>query len=66
MNAARTACSVLTCDREMPAGQVMCAWCWARVPKDLRRQVDGNRIDASRRRRELERQAIAAAQAEPR
>lgn len=66
MNARRTACSVLTCDREMPAGQVMCAWCWAKVPKDLRKRVDGVQFDASRRRRELERQAIDAAQAAPR
>ncbi|MDP2332433.1 MAG: hypothetical protein Q8M19_17225 [Reyranella sp.] len=63
MNATRASCSVLTCDRDMPAGQVMCAWCWSKVPKDLRRKMDGTRFDAGRQRRELERQAISAAQA---
>lgn len=65
MSPTRTACSVLTCERDMPAGQIMCSWCWSKVPKDLRRKIDGTRADASRQRRDLERQAISAAQAVP-
>lgn len=36
----RAPCPVPACDRPMPAGQVMCAHCWANVPSHLRRAVD--------------------------
>lgn len=61
MNATRVSRSVLTCDRDMPAGQAMCAHCWSKVPKDLRRQLDV--APRGTRRTQLERQAVAAAQA---
>jgi len=35
----RIACPVLTCTRDMQAGSIMCAHCWGRVPKDLRKAV---------------------------
>lgn len=60
---ARTACSVLTCDRDMPAGQVMCAHCWSKVPASIRRQLEAAR--RGYKRTALERQAISAAQAAP-
>lgn len=56
----RIACPVLTCDRDMPGGQIMCAHCWARVPKELRKEIGALRAD---RRGEKVRQAIHAAQA---
>ncbi len=60
---ARVACSVVTCEREMPAGQVMCAWCWSKVPQDLRRKLDTTKADRGPARLTLERQAVSAAQA---
>lgn len=63
MNARRVSCSVVTCDREMPAGQVMCAHCWSKVPPDLRRKLDGTRANGGPTRLMLERQAVSAAQA---
>jgi hypothetical protein len=27
----------------MPASQPMCTYCWAKVPKDLRKRIDGGR-----------------------
>jgi hypothetical protein len=49
----------------MPADQVMCAHCWAKVPIDLRRKLDNLHRDAAAKRRDLQRQAIAAAQGMP-
>ena len=63
----RTPCPVVTCDRSMPAGQVMCAHCWGNVPKDLRKKIGSTaNSDATRRHREYVKQAVAAAQAVPR
>jgi hypothetical protein len=62
MSDARIACPVLTCTRDIPAGAIMCVWCWARVPKDLRAQIGNRRAD---RRGDKVRLAIAAAQAAP-
>jgi hypothetical protein len=61
VNGARADCPVPTCVSTMPAGQVMCTRCWGRVPKSLRSDIDGSKVDSSRRQEKL-RQAIAAAQ----
>ena len=34
-------CPVPACHRKFPLGRVMCRWCWARVPKELRDRVWG-------------------------
>jgi hypothetical protein len=62
----RAECPVLTCTRDMPAGQVMCTYCWAKVPKDLRKSIDSGKYrPGSPLRGVLVDQAISAAQAAP-
>ncbi|MCX7366787.1 MAG: hypothetical protein NTV97_33925 [Alphaproteobacteria bacterium] len=36
----RMPCPVLTCDRSMSSGQIMCPHCWSKVPASLRRSVE--------------------------
>ena len=63
MSPHRQPCPVLTCDRDMPVGQVMCSHCWAKVPKSLRTAVDRSTGGA---RQQHVRNAVHAAQAVPR
>ena len=61
MGPERAECPVLTCSRTMPSNQEICAWCWQKVPSDIRRSINRQAVH-SQRRRELMAQAISAAQ----
>lgn len=58
--AGRSVCPVPTCSRFIPSGQLMCAHCWAKVPKSIRKQIDSGKAG-----RLLIETAIVAAQGTP-
>lgn len=59
----RMPCPVLTCDRSMQSGQIMCAHCWSNVPASVRKSVE--RSSGGAKATHI-RTALAAAQAVPR
>lgn len=59
----RLPCPVLTCDRSMPRGQIMCPHCWANVPTSVRQSVV--RSSGGAKAQHI-RTALHAAQAAPR